>query len=298
MTISVVIPTYKRPDILPRAINSVLSQTYQDIEVIVVSDGYHMATDEVMKQYSENSKINYYSYPENQGGNHARNYGIKKSSAKYIAFLDDDDIWDKEKLQKQLNVAKSEKVGLVYTGKKHIFENKNLDFVSHATVTGDLSDKIFEKNYIGSTSCVLVEKELIEKVNYFDEELPSLQDYDLWIRICQLTKVGAVNEPLLIYINEETNNQVSTNINKRIKALKLFANKYKPFLESKEEQYKNLEKYILETILKIAQRNSDKGNLRKYRKIYLNKNKDLKSILYVIATSLPHSILLKIRKFL
>ena len=298
MKVSVVIPTYKRPDILPRAIKSVLSQSYENLEVIVVSDGFHEETDKVMNQFVDNNKINYYTYPKNQGGNYARNYGITHSTGEYIAFLDDDDLWDKDKLQKQMEIIKNKEIGLVYTGKKHIFTDKKLEFVSDATVTGDLSDKIFEKNFIGSTSCVLVEKELVIRAGLFDEELPSLQDFDLWIRICQLTKVGAVNEPLLIYINEDENNQVSADITKRVKALELITNKYADHLKNKNELKNELEKYIYQTVLKIAQRNTDKKSLRKYRKIYLKKYKGLKPWLFVIATSIPHNLLLKIRTLL
>lgn len=298
MKVSVVIPTYKRPDILPRAIESVLSQTYTNFEVNVVSDGFHKETDETMEQYLNNNQINYYSYSKNQGGNFARNFGVKKSKGKYIAFLDDDDLWHKDKLAKQMEVIDKEKVGLVYTGKKQIFKELNIEYTSHATQAGDLSEKILEKNYIGSTSCVLVEKNLIEKAGFFDERLLSLQDYDLWIRICQLTKVGAVNEPLLIYINEKENNQVSSNINKRINALEIIPDKYQTILEYSDSKKEKMRKYIIRSILRIAQKNSDKKNLRKYQKYYLKEFSSFRSYFYVATTMIPYTMLLKIRSFI
>lgn len=298
MKVSVVIPTYKRPDILPRAIDSVLAQTYSDFEVIIVSDGFHKETDGIMEQYKNNDKVNYYSYSKNQGGNFARNFGIKKSIGEYIAFLDDDDIWKEDKIFKQMEVIESEKVGLVYTGKKHIFKEMNIEYISEATKSGDLSKKILEKNYIGSTSCVLVEKKIIVKAGFFDEELPSLQDYDLWIRICQLTKVGVVNEPLLIYINEKNNKQVSTNIEKRINALKIIPDKYQVILGISNDEKVKMRKYIIQTILKIAQRNSDKIALKKYRKVYLKEFGSIQSFIYITTTTLPYSTLLKLRSFI
>src|SRR5699024_12717922 len=164
-------------------------------------------------------------------------------------------------LEKQMKVMSKKGVGLVYTGKKHIFPKDGIEFISEATVTGDLSDKIFEKNFIGSTSCVLVKKNLLIQAGLFDENLPSLQDYDLWIRICQLTQVGIVNEPLLIYVNKDDNNQVSANITKNILAFDMLTAKYDRFLSDKKNLKASLEKYIIETILKIAQRNSNKNVL-------------------------------------
>src|SRR5699024_12380222 len=99
--ISIVIPTHNRSELLVRAVDSVIYQTFKDSEIIVVSNGSTDNTDEVMSKY-EDKRINYISYRIAQGGNAARNKGIKAAKFDYIAFLDDDDEWHPEKLQKQL----------------------------------------------------------------------------------------------------------------------------------------------------------------------------------------------------
>ena len=115
--ISVVIPTHNRVDLLPRAIKSVLEQTYKDIEIVVVSDGSTDGTDEYMKQYADNPNVKYISYHPGRGGNYARNAGFDAAKGEFVAFLDDDDEWGPTKIEKQVALMEAdEEVGLVYTG--------------------------------------------------------------------------------------------------------------------------------------------------------------------------------------
>ena len=105
--ISVIIPTYKRADKLDKSIDSVINQTYQNFEIIVVDDNnpdseYRKSTEDFMKRYKNNKKVRYVKMVKNGGGAAARNFGIKSAKGEYIAFLDDDDIFVPEKLDKQL----------------------------------------------------------------------------------------------------------------------------------------------------------------------------------------------------
>ena len=113
--VSVVIPTHNRADLLPRAIDSVLNQTYSNFEIIVVSDGSTDNTEEVVKSYSDkDSRIRFIGYSPARGGNIARNTGIEAAKGEYVAFLDDDDEWMPEKLKKQIKVMESNPdIGLV-----------------------------------------------------------------------------------------------------------------------------------------------------------------------------------------
>src|SRR3989338_8677774 len=100
--VSVIIPTHNRPELLKRAVKSVLNQTYKDLEVIVVDDGLEKRADETVNSFND-SRLKYIQHPEEKGGSAARNTGIKNSSGEFIAFLDDDDEWLPEKLEIQIN---------------------------------------------------------------------------------------------------------------------------------------------------------------------------------------------------
>ena len=105
--ISIVIPTYNRVDFLPKAIQSVLNQTYRNWEMIIVDDGSTDNTEEIVKGYKE-SRIQYIVHKYNLGLSAARNTGIKKSRGEYIAFLDSDDEWFPEKISCQMNIFQKE----------------------------------------------------------------------------------------------------------------------------------------------------------------------------------------------
>lgn len=299
MKVSVVIPTYKRPEKLKRAIQHVLDQTFQAFEVIIVSDGAHEATDEAMSTYQAHENIRYYSYPTNQGANHARNIGIKKAKGEYIAFLDDDDIWAPTKLEKQVNVLdENPEVGLVYTGKKTVYPEYNISYTHAPKATGDLSTKIFLANHIGSTSNVMLRKELFEEVGLFDEQLPSMQDREMWMRVCQVTQIGAVDEPLFIYMNEQDNNQISANPQKKRNAAQAISKKYADFFQSHPEIHTTFKKGSDEAVLRILQRADAKEALKEARKEYRKKYTGIKPWLVVLSTRVPFKWLLKVRAWI
>ena len=170
---------------LKRAIKSVLSQDYDLYEIIIVSDGSTDNTDEVVKGFMNESKlIKYYNYFPNRGGNYARNLGIKEAKGNYLAFLDDDDEWHSDKIRKQIEIIKNDiNIGLVCTAVNNIHVGSKDKHVYIPPAKYDSSKEIMLKNCIGSTTTVLVKKDLIERVGLFDEQLPALQDYDMWFRL-------------------------------------------------------------------------------------------------------------------
>lgn len=296
LKVSVIIPTYKRPEKLRSAIQQVLEQSFQAFELIIVSDGSHEETDEVMAAYQEHVNIRYFSYPENKGGNHARNVGIKKARGEYIAFLDDDDLWARTKLEKQVELLdENPEVGLVYTGKKTVYPEYNVSYIHAPKAIGDLSEKIFLTNYVGSTSNVMLRKELFDEVGLFDEHLPSMQDREMWMRICQVTQIGAVDEPLFIYMNESGGNQISADHRKKLQATQAIGEKYNDFFQAHPEIYTTFKRGSDEAVLRIFQRADDKEQLIKYTKRYKEEYKDLRSRLVVLSTKVPFKWLLKIR---
>lgn len=235
--VSVVIPTHNRANLLVRAIKSVQNQTITNIEIIVVSDGFDEKTDKIMCEISKHDKrINYIVYNPGKGGNYARNIGIKKSKGIFVAFLDDDDVWYERKLEKQLNLANKDKnIGLVCTGINAIYEGEKNAVLFIPPAKYDAGKQILIDNCIGSTTTVMVKKSLFTTSGLFDENLQAQQDYDMWIRLCQITKIGVVREACVDYYNYRDTNQISQSTKKYEKAVAYIEKKY-------TKEYKKLNK--------------------------------------------------------
>ena len=297
--VSVVIPTHNRVDLLSRAIDSALNQTYKNLEVIVVSDGSTDGTDELMQKYEKDSRVKYINYKSGHGGNYARNMGIKAARGEFVAFLDDDDEWWSNKIEKQICIMSSDKeIGLVYTGTHSIFVDDNIEFDSCSMLQGDMSKRILFDNFVGSTTTVMLRKNVLEKSGLFDESLSAMQDYDLWVRVCQVCRVGVVSEPLVNYYNYNTSGQITLNFEKYEKAYDILNNKYR-------ELYKKMTQK--EWKRKIAgQKNSigmkahrcNKGSVaRRYYKQSLAECFQLKTVLLYIMSFFSYSKLLKFRTY-
>jgi glycosyltransferase involved in cell wall biosynthesis len=196
MTVSTVIPTYERPEYLRGAIETALRQTYSDIEVVVVDDGSsERYADEIVSQFSEDILCVYHN--ENKGLSAARNTGIERSSGKYIAFLDDDDRWDKNKLARQVEaLEKNKQVGMATCLVAAITPDNRLVHCEKSAPSGDFSDGILIGNQIGTPSRVVVSRECLDDIGRFDESLQTKQDWDFYIRLCQEWDIIAVNDHL------------------------------------------------------------------------------------------------------
>jgi glycosyltransferase involved in cell wall biosynthesis len=224
--ISVIIPTYNRVHLIGKAIKSVLNQTYQDFEIIVVDDGSTDNTEEVVKSFTD-IKIHYICHKHNRGASAARNTGIKVSRGEYIAFLDSDDEWLPEKLDKQMKRFNNEssEVGVVYTGDYYIDEkDKKVKKVHIPRKEGYIYEELLAGNYIGTPSALLVKKECFTKAGLFDEDLPACEDYDMWFRIAKYYKFRYVNDLLVICLIH--NNQMTGNSELMIEGIKRIQTKY------------------------------------------------------------------------
>ncbi len=220
--VSVVIPTYNRPVELVRSIKTVLDQTYiGDIEIIIVDDSKKSQRDAIYKEFSsilkksKNRWINYIHKAKKEGSPLARNIGINKAKGEFIAFLDDDDLWLPEKIEKQIKVlGENNDIALVicYSLDKrfgHERINKPPLIISHEIVLKGFN--------LSSSSSYLVRKSAIDKVGGFDITLPSAQEYDLAIRLSKEYKIRCVPEVLMI--QHSTEGQISENWNRKIKGL-------------------------------------------------------------------------------
>jgi glycosyltransferase involved in cell wall biosynthesis len=198
--VSVVIPTYNRAGSVGRAIKSVLEQTFQDFEVLIVDDCSTDNTEEVVRGFND-ARISYLLRDINGGAAAGRNTGIQAARGEHIAFLDSDDEWLPEKLEKQL--AKSNSVGrgtaLIYT---HVllrdFKTGEVLKPINPSHEGDVHDLLLRKDFIGTCSSVMIRTDVIKCLGGFDDGLTSREDWDLWMRIAREHLVGCVPLPLLI----------------------------------------------------------------------------------------------------
>lgn len=197
--VSVIIPTYNAGNHLPATIDSVLGQTAKDIEVIVIDDGSTDNTKEIIKPYL--NRINYI-YQQNRGPSSARNRGISCVKGDYIAFLDADEIWIREKLEIQLNfLGENPEYAMVYTDLLRVDKKKNLTFPflkgRIAAKSGYIFKELITNNFIPTTT-VVAKRECFDRVGLFDESLRSVEDRDMWLRIAQEYKIGFIETPTVI----------------------------------------------------------------------------------------------------
>ncbi|PIQ89482.1 MAG: hypothetical protein COV72_02955 [Candidatus Omnitrophica bacterium CG11_big_fil_rev_8_21_14_0_20_42_13] len=206
LKVSVIIPTHNCARYLPEAIDSVLNQTYQDFEIIVVDDGSTDNTKTIIEEYIDKfpGKIHYL-YQEHRGPGSARNLGIKKSSGEYIAFQDSDDLWLPEKMKKQINLLEQDiEIKLVFSDMQQRNENKivNKSYLNEKglcdNIQGEnLSLELAKANFI-FTPTVIVKKNVFSTVGLFNEDYRIGEDYDMWLRIAKRFKINIINEPLVI----------------------------------------------------------------------------------------------------
>lgn len=267
--VTAIITTHNRSQLLKRSIDSVLNQTYKDIELIVVSDGSTDGTDELMKRYETNPQIKYISYKPSKGANYARNRGIKESSGDYLAFLDDDDEWMPSKIEEQMSLLLSDdNIVLVYTGVLSIYDlgNKIIKYRFRPSHSGDLSKKILISNIIGSTSTPLFRKSILKRTGLFDERLSAMQDYDLWVRICQHGLIGVVKSEQVLYYNylsKNASDQISSNTSKYEKSNEYLAKKYSILFDKLTDKEKQHKKAI--QLASLGQRSIRNNNSREAR---------------------------------
>jgi len=226
VTVSVIIPTYNRAHLVGRAIRSVLNQTYQDFEIIVVDDCSTDNTEEIVKGFNDH-RIRYMRHDRNRGGSAARNTGIKASQGKYIAFLDSDDEWLPEKLEKQIEkaVCFGEEVGLIYAGEKVIeAETGHCIAEKVPSLEGDVYSLLLEGDFIGSCSSVFVSKKAIESIGGFDEQLVSRQDWDCWLRVAKNYKIACVKAIMVLrYVGQS---QISGKLSRIVEGTKRVIDKH------------------------------------------------------------------------
>jgi glycosyltransferase involved in cell wall biosynthesis len=226
-TVTVVIPVFNRPATIRRAIESVLAQTFQNFEIVVVDDGSTDDTAAVVATMTD-PRIRFFRHERNRGGSGARNTGIHAASAPYVAFLDSDDEWLPTKLERQLEVFErsSERLALVYSGAEWIFGDGRVERRIPPSNL-DLSRTLLTENVIGETSVGMVRRSVFDEIGGFDESLPSSQDMDLWLRICERFEAADVPEALVRVTKGEDSGRITNRVDDALRGRDLFCEKHR-----------------------------------------------------------------------
>ena len=229
--ISVIIPVFNREKSIGRAVNSVLSQSFKDFELVIVDDCSTDNSIGILRNFSD-PRIRIYQLRRNSGAAAARNYGIKKSSNNLIAFLDSDDTYEQDFLKVSYETLSNsgENIGFMWTGSnvyhggniyKQIWQPKRME-TPHLTFLTELK--------IGTGAGVTVKREVFEKCGYFDERLPAAEDTEFFFRITQI--FDYIYAPLnLINIYRDDNDRMSKNFKNIAEAYNIFLPTYFPVID-------------------------------------------------------------------
>lgn len=305
--VSVVIPCYNSALYIDEAIRSVLAQTYQNVETIVVDDGSTDDTKAVLIPYLDRVT---YIHQENRGVSAARNLGVHHAKGQLIAFLDADDIWMPNKLEKQVEfLQKRPEVSLVF-GDAEIFDVSGIivrSFISEKRIASDLADSeivmtesfllLIRENFI-VTSTVAVRRSCLEKVGGFDESLRSVEDRDLWLRIGRTFAIGyipvVVTRKRVHESNLSSNNLVATI--SRVRALE------KAWLSVRDKDIQSragVESALAESYFWCGHKYFARGKYREAQSHFrrsLSKRVYARTVAYYVATFLGGAIVTRLRR--
>lgn len=247
--VSVIIPTYKRPGFLSRAVYSVLNQSYTNVEVIVVDDNNpdtegRAQTETIMKQYADNPKVRYIKHEHNKNGSAARNTGARNANGQFVAFLDDDDEFLPDKIGCQIKRLQSlsddyavcySKFALVTeNGHQHLSTEKREGNLYLQAITQDLM--------IAAGSNLMVRRDAFEDILGFDESFSRNQDVEFLVRLLKKYKIAYSDELGLLVNVHDQHQAVDAQV-----TLNQYVQRFKPMVDelSQEEQavfYKNISK--------------------------------------------------------
>ncbi len=215
-----VITTYKRaPDIVIRALRSVVNQTYSNMECIVVDDSPsdYKLRDDVMHAVLAYSHmgVQYVRHTHTQGACAARNTGLKLAKGEYVGFLDDDDEWLPNKIERQIEGFTNENIALVYCDREVVHEDNRTYHTMLTQYKGNVYKELLFDNFIGSTSFPLIRTKALLSIGGFDILMQASQDYDVWLRLSQFYEINYVPDILVKY-HVHSGERITTNFTKKI----------------------------------------------------------------------------------
>ena len=194
--VSVIIPTFNRAKFVTDAIESVLKQSYENIEMIIVDDGSTDETPPLLQRYSDRAQL---IRTENRGVSAARNTGFKQSKGELVCFLDSDDYWLEKKVERQIDYfARHPEMHICQTGEIWIRHGRRVNpKKKHRKLDGWIYERSLELCIV-TPSAVMMKRSLLDDVGLFDEEMPVCEDYDLWLRIASQYPIGLIEENLVV----------------------------------------------------------------------------------------------------
>jgi len=260
--VSVIIPTYNRSGFVVQAVQSVLDQTYSNVETIVVDDGSTDNTHEVLRKYQD--RISYV-YQERSERSKTRNEGFRHSRGNYIAFLDSDDIWLPTKIEEQVQILKEKAaVGVVYTNVQFIDEPGNQydgELSWDEPIRQVLYEDLMTHNVVtGTTSSAMIRRTCLEKVGLFDESMNACEDLDLYRRIARYWEFYKIDLPLVKFRVHPGSTQ--HNCTMMAKGLEITIRKISRDTPPEFEYYKN--EAIIKNLSQIASLYRQDGRLYRF----------------------------------
>lgn len=256
--VSVIIPTRNRPNLVNQAVNSVFWQTHKRFEIIVIDDSDDDSTKALFRE--KDSFLRYFKNSQKRGAPFSRNIGLREAKGEFVAFLDDDDIWLPQKVEKQLKYL--DRWPLVSCNYKTKIGKKIHYYKSPQIVT---FEDLLSMNFLGSCSFVVVRADVV-KGCFFDESLKSGQDWDMWLSIMKRGKIreSFIVEDYLVKYNSGEYEKI-TSLNKRFVAPVKILNKYlsdydeiaiqRIFLNNFLEGPKNKKIFLFRELLKFLTTN-------------------------------------------
>lgn len=271
--VSIIIPTFNRAHLIGETLHSVLAQSYQNWECIVVDDGSVDNTDEVMAEYmAKDARFKYYHRPKDRlaGGNAARNYGFELSKGEYVQWFDSDDLMHPKKLETQINYLEKSNLSFCVC-QKLVFE-KTIDGIlglKHPLIYSDKPFKDFlMMKIVWMTPSAIWKKSFLQNFSYlFDEELKAAQEWEFQSRILAVeSNYIPLDEPL-VYIRKH-NQSISYSENNSLRIWNYFFARLKIYkqknLELDFETKKYLQKYLLKHFKHLVPISSLKTNINAY----------------------------------
>jgi glycosyltransferase involved in cell wall biosynthesis len=197
--ISVIIPVYNGGNTIRTTIESVLNQTFTNLELIVVNDGSQDSTLAVLNEIQD-SRLKVFSFP-NAGVSTSRNRGLAQAKGEFISFLDADDLWTPDKLEAQLKaLQENPQAAVAYSWSDWIDESGQfLRAGGHITVNGNAYEKLLLRDFVESGSNPLIRRQALDKVGDFDQSVTPAEDWDMWLRLAARYEFVTVPSPQILY---------------------------------------------------------------------------------------------------